>query len=146
MNFNRTKKAEKYQLVNVMLRISKNSHKNERLSKTGKVRPVFNEIRDQIMAKRIRIKKGTMQGASFIDADRGEYGRPRGNDATRRSRDGRSAAKNHGKHYGYKQQTLTNEIRIIEKLFVTPANVHDSMIDLSIPGIFLLQGQRILRI
>ena len=83
------------------------------------------------MAKRIRIKKGTTQGASFIDADSGEYGKPRGNDTTRRYRDGTSAAKNHGKHYGYKQQTLTNEIKIIEKLFVTPANVHDSMIDLS---------------
>ena len=28
-----------------------------------------------------------------------------------------------------------NEIRIVEKLSVTPANVHDSRIDLSIPGI-----------
>ena len=28
-----------------------------------------------------------------------------------------------------------NEIKIIEKLSVTPANVHDSRIDLSIPGI-----------
>ena len=28
-----------------------------------------------------------------------------------------------------------NEIKIIEKLSVTPANVHDSQIDLSIPGI-----------
>ena len=33
----------------------------ERLSKTGKDRLVFNEIRDQIMAKRIRIKKGTIR-------------------------------------------------------------------------------------
>ena len=33
----------------------------ERLSKTGKDRLVFNEIKDQIMAKRIHIKKGTMQ-------------------------------------------------------------------------------------
>ena len=39
----------------------------ERLSKTGKDRMVFNEIRDQIMAKRIRIKKGTMQDASFVE-------------------------------------------------------------------------------
>ena len=28
-----------------------------------------------------------------------------------------------------------NEIKIIEKLSVTPANVHDSQIDLSLPGI-----------
>ena len=35
----------------------------ERLSKTGKDRLVFNEIRDRIMEKHIRIKKGTMQDA-----------------------------------------------------------------------------------
>ena len=53
---------------------------------------VFNEIRDQIMARHIRIKHGTMQDASFIESDRGEYGKPRGEDAkTRRSKDGTSA-------------------------------------------------------
>ena len=41
----------------------------ERLSKTRKDRLVFNEIRDQVMSKRIRIKKGTMQDASFIEED-----------------------------------------------------------------------------
>lgn len=107
----------------------------ERLLKTGKDRPVFNEIKDQIMIRRIRIKKGTMQDASFIETDRGEYGKPRGKDArTRRSMDGTSATKNHEHHFGYKQHSLTNEIKIIEKLSVTPANVHDSQIDLSIPG------------
>ena len=49
-----------------------------RLSKTGKDRLVFNGIKDQIMAKRIRIKKSTMQHASFIEADKGDYGKPRG--------------------------------------------------------------------
>jgi IS5 family transposase len=39
------------------------------------------------------------------------------------------------KHFGYKAHTFVNEIKIIEKLSVTPANVHDSQIDLSIPGI-----------
>jgi IS5 family transposase len=56
----------------------------ERLSKTGKDRLVFNEIRDRIMAKRIRINKGTMQDVSFIEADKGEYGKPRGDDANTR--------------------------------------------------------------
>ena len=109
---------------------------SERLSKTGKDRLVFNEIRDQIMAKRIRIKKDTMQDASFIESDRGEYGKPMGDDAnTRRSGDGSSATRNHEYHFGYKAHTLVNEIKIIEKLSVTPDNVHDSKIDLSIPGI-----------
>ena len=108
----------------------------ERLSKRGKDRSVFNEIRDQIMAKRIRIKKGTMQDASFIESDKGVYGKTRGDHAkTRRSRDGASATKNHEKHFGYRAHTLVNELKIIEKLAVTPANIHDSQIDLSIPGI-----------
>ena len=77
-----------------------------------------------------------MQDASFIVADKGEYGKPRSDNAkTRISRDGSSATKNDDKHFGYKAHTLVNEIKIIEKLSVTPANVHDSKIDLSIPGI-----------
>ena len=77
-----------------------------------------------------------MQDASFIEAERGEYGKPRGDDAkTRRSKDGASATKNDEKHCGYKTHTHVNKIKIIEKLSVTPANVHDSQIDLSLPGI-----------
>ena len=75
----------------------------ERLWKTGKDRLVFNEIRDQIMAKRMRIKKGAMQDASFIESDHGEYGKLRGEDAnTRRFKDGASTTKNHELHFGYK--------------------------------------------
>ena len=48
---------------------------------------------------------------------------------------GASATKNHEYHFGYKAHTLVNEIKIIEKLSLTPASVHDSKIDLSIPGI-----------
>ena len=54
---------------------------------------------------------------------------------TRSSKDGASATKNHERHFGYKSHTFVNEIKIIEKLSITPANVHDSRIDLSIPGI-----------
>ncbi len=56
-------------------------HFRERLAKTGKDRLVFNNM-DKIMAKMIR--KGTMQDASFIESDRGEYGKPRGEDAKTR--------------------------------------------------------------
>jgi len=88
------------------------------------------------MEKHIRIKKGTMQDTSFIESDRGEYGQPRGDHAkTRKSKDDASATKNHEHHFRYKAHTLVNEIKIIEKLSLTPANVHDSKIDLSIPGI-----------
>ena len=108
----------------------------ERLSKTGKDRLVFNEIKEQIMAKHIRIKRGTMQDASFIEADRGRIWKTRGDDTnTRRSKDGASATKNHENHFGHRAHTLVNEMKIIERLAVTPANVHDPQIDLGIPGI-----------
>ena len=101
----------------------------------------MNEIRDQVMSKRIRIKKGTMQDASFIEEDKGEYGKPRDDANTRRSRDGASATKNNERHFGYKAHTLVNEIKIIEKLSVTPANLHDSQIDLRLPGIICYRGK-----
>jgi IS5 family transposase len=66
----------------------------------------------------------------------GEHGKPIGDDTnTRRSKDGASVTKNYEKHFGYKVDTLVNEIKIIEKLSMTPANGHDSQIDLSLPGI-----------
>ncbi|MFG1449724.1 MAG: hypothetical protein AAE983_03670 [Thermoplasmataceae archaeon] len=53
-------------------------------------------------------------------------GKSRGDDAnTRRSKDGASATKNHEHHFGYKAHTLVNEIKIIIKLSLTPANIHD---------------------
>ncbi len=33
---------------------------------------MFNDIRDQIMAGRIRVKHGTIQDATFIGSDRGK--------------------------------------------------------------------------
>lgn len=80
--------------------------------------------------------KGTMQGTSFIESDRGEYRKPRGDDAsTRRSRDGALATNNNEKRFKYKAHTLVNEIEIIKKISVTFANMHDSQIDLSLPVI-----------
>ena len=88
------------------------------------------------MAIRIRIKKGTVPDASFIEVDRGEFGKPRGKDVkTRRSKDGSSATKNHEKHFGYRARTLVKEFKIVERLSATPANVHDLQIHLSLPGI-----------
>ena len=49
--------------------------------------------------------------------------------------DGASATKSNEKHFGYKAHTRVNEIKIIEKLSVTFANLHDSQIDLSLLGI-----------
>lgn len=88
------------------------------------------------MAKRIRIKKKTMQEASLIESDRGEYGKQRGGDSkTRKSKDGPSATMNYEHHFGYKSHTLVIELKIVEKLWATPANARDSRTDLSVQGI-----------
>jgi hypothetical protein len=36
---------------------------------------------DHIMSRRIRVKRGKMQGASFFESYHGEYGKPNGKDA-----------------------------------------------------------------
>jgi hypothetical protein len=48
-------------------------HFREGLSKIGRDRLVSNEIRGQIIPKRILIKKDTMQDPSFIEADKSQY-------------------------------------------------------------------------
>ncbi|QRF76469.1 hypothetical protein Thermo_01991 [Thermoplasmatales archaeon] len=48
-----------------------------RLSETGKDHLLFNGIRDQITANRIRVKVGTIEDALFIESNRGEYGKLR---------------------------------------------------------------------
>lgn len=66
------------------------------IAKAGKDPLVFYEIRNSIMVKRICIKRGTMQEASFIEEAKGECGKPRCEDAkTLRSRNGASATKIH---------------------------------------------------
>ena len=51
---------------------------------------------------------------------------PGGADArTRRTKDSASAMKNNENHFGFKARFLVNDIKIIEKLSVTPSNVHD---------------------
>lgn len=60
----------------------------------------------------------------------------RRNAKTRRSKDGSWAIKNRKAHFGYKLHTLhTVENDIIVNYSITTASMHDSQIDLSIPGI-----------
>ncbi|MGP6239759.1 hypothetical protein ACNF40_05020 [Cuniculiplasma sp. SKW4] len=77
-----------------------------------------------------------MQGASFIDTNTGKYGKARGDDAKQEDQGMvHQQQRNLEKHSGYKAYTLFNEMKIIEKLSVTPTNIHYSQIDLGVPGI-----------
>lgn len=78
-----------------------------------------------------------MQDATFITSDPGHAraDKPRGDEAkTRRNKDGTWAKKGGKSYYGYKLHTKTDmDYGLIRALETTPANVHESQIDLSKP-------------
>ena len=111
----------------------------ERLSKTGRDRVIWNELQGQLDSKGIRIKRGTMQDATFIasDPDHEKHKETRELGKTRRSKDGTFTKKNSKTYFGYKGHILTddNSVPFIKSYAVTTASVHDSRIDLLRKGI-----------
>jgi len=108
----------------------------ERLAETGKDREVWAELQRQLDEKGLKVRKGVAQDASFITADPGPSGKPRGEQArTRRSRDGNWAKRKKGSVFGYKVH-LKSDLNhgLIRDLETTTASVHDSGVDLSQPG------------
>ena len=110
----------------------------ERLAETGRDRAIWEELQRQLDEKGLKVRKGVVQDASFITSDPGHApaDKPRGEEArTRRSRDGAWAKKGGKSSYGYKLHTKLDVDRgLIRELETTPANVHDSRVDLSWPG------------
>jgi len=108
----------------------------ERLAETGRDRLVWKELQRQLDMKGLKVKKGVVQDATFITADPGQAAKPRGDEAqTRRSRDGAWAKRKSGSVFGYKLHAKTDtDHGLIRDLETTPANVHDSRVDLSRPG------------
>jgi len=109
----------------------------ERLAASGKDRLIWAELQRQLEGKGLRVRKGVAQDASFIEADPGQSSaKPRGEEvATRRSSDGDWAKRPDGSVFGYKLHVKTDlesgQIRTVE---ATSASVHDSRVDLSLPG------------
>ena len=110
----------------------------ERLAETGRDRLVWAELQRQLDEKGLRVKKGVVQDASFITADPGHAPaeEPRGEEAkTRRSKDGAWSKKGNKSYFGYKLHAKMDIMHgLIRALEATPANVHDSRVDLSLPG------------
>jgi IS5 family transposase len=110
----------------------------ERLAETGRDRVVWAELQRQLDERGLKVKKGVAQDATFITADPGHAPaeEPRGEEAkTRRSRDGEWAKKGAKSSYGYKLHAKADtDHRLVRDLETTPANVHDSRVDLSLPG------------
>ena len=110
----------------------------DRLAETGRDRLVWAELQRQLDAKGLKVRKGVVQDATFITADPGHAraDKPRGDEAqTRRSRDGTWTKKGSKSYYGYKlHMKMDLNHGLIRDLETTPANVHDSRVDLSWPG------------
>ena len=109
----------------------------ERLASTGTDKFLWAELQRQLDEKGLRVRKGVAQDASFIEADPGQSsGKPRGEEAaTRRSRDGDWAKRLKESFFGFKLHVKTDlDLGLIRAVEATPASVHDSRVDLSLPG------------
>jgi IS5 family transposase len=111
----------------------------ERMAETGTDKLVWAELQRQLDAKGLKIKRGIVQDATFIEADPGssESKKPRGGEAqTRRSKDGTWAKKGNETHFGYKLHQITDiDYCLIRDIETSTASLHDSQVDLSIPGV-----------
>jgi len=108
----------------------------ERMAETGMDKVVWAELQRQLDAMGLKVKRGTMQDATFIEADHGSSNKPRGDEAkTRRSKDGTWAKKGDETHFGYKFHQKTDiDYCLIREFATTTASLHDSQVDLSAEG------------
>ena len=108
----------------------------ERMAKTGKDEVVWGELQKQLDAMGLKVKRGTIQDATFIEADPGKSKKTfDGGAKTRHSRDGTWAKKGNKSYFGYKlHQKSDIDYGLIREIETTTAKVHDSRVDLSIEG------------
>jgi IS5 family transposase len=109
----------------------------ERMAETGKDKRVWAELQRQLDALGLKVRRGIVQDATFIESDPGSPKKPRGDESkTRRSRDGTWAKKGNEIHFGYKlHQTTDIDCCLIRDLETSSASMHDSQVDLSIPSV-----------
>ena len=106
----------------------------ERPIEKSKLESIWQELQNQLDAKGLVVREGTIQDATFITSDPGRSGnKPRGDEAkTRRSKDGTWAKKGEEIHFGYKLHSDVDvEFGLIRAMETTTASVHDSQVDLS---------------
>jgi IS5 family transposase len=115
----------------------------DRIEKSGKEKLVWNELQRQLDAKGLKVKRGTIQDATFIEADPGSSKNQRGGDSrTRRSRDGTWAKKGDETHFGYKLHSKVDmDYGLIREIETTTARLHDSQVDLSVQGEVVLRDR-----
>jgi IS5 family transposase len=110
----------------------------ERLIKHKKLELIWEELRRQENVLGLKIKKGTIQDATFITADPGHApaDKPRGDLAkTRRSKEGTWTKKNSKSYFGFKVHSKEDrDYGLIWEIQTSTASLHDSQIDLSKEG------------
>jgi len=108
----------------------------ERMANAGKDEVVWSELQRQLDAKGLRVKRGTIQDATFIESDPGSSKKTYdGGAKTRHSRDGTWTKKGKKSYFGYKLHQKTDiDYCLIREIETTTAKVHDSRVDLSIKG------------
>ena len=115
----------------------------ERMTKTEMDKTVWSELQRQLDVKGLKVKRGTIQDATFIEADPGSSKKPRGDEAKScRSRDGTWAKKGNETHFGYKLHQKTDiDYGLMREIVTTTASLHDSQIDLSIENEVVLRDR-----
>jgi IS5 family transposase len=115
----------------------------QRIAETGKDKVVWAELQRQLDSMGLKVKRGTIQDATFIEADPGSSKKPRGDNAkTRRSRDGTWAIKGKETHFGYKLHQKTDlDYSLICEIETSTASLHDSQVDLSVKDEIVLRDR-----
>ena len=114
--------------------------------KTGKDRIIWNYVQRQMKMKRIKVKKGSAQDATFITSDPGhvKHDEPRSDGKIRRSKDGSFTKKNSKTFFGYKGHTIVDDnipVPVIRSYSVSTAMDHDTTVDLSKRGIIVCRDR-----
>ena len=109
---------------------------------TEKDKIVWSERQRQLDAMGLQVKRGTIQDATFIEADPGSSKKLRGEGAkTRRCRDGSWAKKGNESHFGYKLHKKTDIDYCLNTRNRDIYSCADSQVDLSTEGEVVLRDR-----
>ena len=115
-----------------------------RLINFVKIEEIWFKHQQQITLMNYPISEDLAIDASFLDANQGSYGKPRGIHAlTSRSRDGTSTTKNDEHHFGFKYHGVMDlKFQLIRMFEVTTAKVHDSQVTFDFTLKFIMYADK----
>jgi transposase, IS5 family len=120
----------------------------DRLEEEGMDTLIWSEVQQQLDEKGLKVEKGMVQDAAFIEADIGKKRYRKEKNAKKKGetimyaekqrrhmdKDGSFSVKHGQVHYGYKSHIKMDiDHHLVRDITVTTASVHDSMIDLATP-------------